>query len=50
MAVTYPFLQWFVVTCRYTYNKLDSHNSLVPDYEDHIIMFEISAAKELMRW
>jgi hypothetical protein len=49
-ALTYSFLRWFALTCRYTYNKLESSNSIVSGYDEHLIVVELSAAKELLRW
>jgi len=49
-SVTYSFMRWFALTCRYTYSKLESNNSLVPGYDEHLIVVELSAAKELLRW
>jgi hypothetical protein len=49
-ALTYSFSRWFALTCRYTYNKLESSNSIVSGYDEHLLVVELSAAKELLRW
>ncbi|MCK9296321.1 MAG: outer membrane beta-barrel protein [Desulfobulbaceae bacterium] len=49
-ALTYSFSRWFALTCRYTYNKLESNNSIVSGYDEHLIVVGLSAAKELLRW
>lgn len=49
-SVTYSFMRWFALTCRYTYNKLESNNIVVSGYDEHLIMVELSASKELLRW
>ncbi|RJX36285.1 MAG: hypothetical protein C4531_00040 [Desulfurivibrio sp.] len=49
-AVTYSFMRWFALTCRYTYSKLESSSSVVSGYDEHLIVVELSAAKELLRW
>lgn len=50
VSLTYSFWRWFALTCRYTYSKLESSNDLIPDYDEHLIVVELTAAKELMRW
>ena len=49
-ALTYSFLRWFALTCRYTFKKLESNNSIVSGYDEHLLAVELSAAKELLRW
>jgi hypothetical protein len=50
VALTYSFLRWFALTCRYTYTKLESNDSIVSGYDEHLVMVELSAARELLRW
>ncbi|MBI5557528.1 MAG: outer membrane beta-barrel protein [Deltaproteobacteria bacterium] len=49
-SISYSFMRWFAVTCRYTFSKLLSSNDLVPGYDEHLVMVELSASKELIRW
>lgn len=49
-SVTYSFMRWFALTCRYTYTKLESNNNIVSGYDEHLVMVELSASKELLRW
>jgi hypothetical protein len=50
VALTYSFLRWFALTCRYTFTKLESNDSIVSGYDEHLVMVELSAARELLRW
>ncbi|MBI4792024.1 MAG: hypothetical protein HY789_04665 [Deltaproteobacteria bacterium] len=50
VAVTYSFLRWFAFTCRYTFIRLESNDSIVSGYDEHLVMVELSAARELLRW
>lgn len=50
VALTYSFMRWFALSCRYSYSMLESDSDLISDYHEHLIVVELSAAKELMRW
>jgi hypothetical protein len=50
VALTYSFLRWFALTCRYTFTKLESNYGIISGYDEHLVVMELSAAKELLRW
>jgi hypothetical protein len=50
VALTYSFMRWFALTCRYTFIRLESNDSIVSGYDEHLVMVELSAARELLRW
>lgn len=50
LSVTYSYWRWFGLTLSYTYNRLEGHNTIISDYEEHVISLALSANKELLRW
>jgi len=47
--MAYSFSQWYNLSLRYTYvNQMA--DLAANEYEDHRILFQLSAAKDLLKW
>ena len=49
-GLSWSFGQWYALSLNYTYERLDADNSVVSDYDEHTVMFQLSAAKDLLKW
>ncbi len=48
-TLTYKFARWFSLSLDYDYKLFNTDSASVDDYNEHIIMLKLSAAKELWR-